>query len=79
MLAQLIGLKVVAIKGKPADAGEKNIEPAYILFDDAKTFIQLRHQNIIDFHDFDPKAKLVDVCQSAPSWEAIKRLGPDIG
>lgn len=69
-LAKIINLSVVAIKGKGKSAG-KYIEPAYILFSDGKTYIQLNEQDYFSYHDCSSAARLVNVFCDAGVWSII--------
>jgi hypothetical protein len=71
-IANIIGLKVVAIKSFRTDLRKKrNFSPRYILFNDGKTYIELEDQDPYTYHDFDFGAKNISVMQDARVWGAI--------
>ena len=70
----LIGLKVLTIRGfnvngKPVK--KKEYEPVYILFDDSKTYIELREQDYYDYHDCSSSARHISICQDNVRWQQI--------
>lgn len=71
-LQKLIGLKVVAIKHFRFDRRkQKGFSPDYILFDDAKTYIELSDQDCYTYHDFDYGAKRISIMQDADHWKRM--------
>ena len=73
MLPDIIGLKVVAIKGFQSDRRYKNVTPEYILFSDKETFIELEDQDYYSYHDCATSAKHINVKQSLESWKMIMK------
>ena len=70
-LAKIIGLKVLAIKGK-YNAKGKNIGPKYILFDDGKTYIELDEQDYYTYHDCSSSARHITATTATPEyWEIL--------
>jgi len=78
-LLNIIGLKVVAIKGfrmKPFKKKKQHIEPVYILFDDASTFIELEEQDYYSFHDCSSSiARVIIIRKNAERWLELMTSG----
>jgi hypothetical protein len=71
-LAEIIGLKVVAIKGWRTDMRrKKGFSPQWILFSDHLTYIELDDQDYYAYHDCDSSAKTIQVWQNADRWKAM--------
>jgi hypothetical protein len=71
-IANIIGLKVVAIKSRRIDMRKKkNFRPQYIVFDDGKTFIELEDQDYYTYHDADSSAKTISINQDAKFWKFL--------
>ena len=69
-LGQIIGKKVVAIRGfSTKKSPPKRVEPAYILFDDKETFLELKEQDYYNYHDCSISARIVDVVINPVRWE----------
>jgi len=70
-LSKIIGLRVVTIRGCIFDKRKSrtsNVEPAYILFSDEKTFIILEPTDYYSYHDFDSTTRILNVRQDAHFW-----------
>lgn len=50
-MRELIGLKIVAIKGRKEDRRSKHVYPQYIFFDDGETILELSEQDYYTYHD----------------------------
>ncbi len=74
-LFDLVGMKIVAVKGfrSKIDKRIKNpsIEPAYILFDDCKTFISLEELDYFCYHDCSMFARELEVLENEEQWSNI--------
>lgn len=74
-LSDLLGLKIVAVKGfrHKIDKRVKNpqIEPQYILFDDCKTFICLEEQDPYSYHDCSVTARHLWIREDEEQWSNI--------
>ncbi len=71
-LANIIGLEVVAIKGRRHDMRKKkNFSPQYIIFNDEKTFIELEDQDYYTYHDADSSAKTISINQDPRFWKLL--------
>lgn len=71
-IQDIIGLKVVAIKGFRTDMRrKKNFDPEYILLDDKQTYIELDRQDYYAFHDCDSMARRIQVKRNADNWERM--------
>jgi len=70
-LFDLIGLKVVAVKGetKRMNTNPKNIDPEYIFFDDGETFIHIEDQDYHEYHDCDASAKNIQIVKSKELYD----------
>ena len=69
-LKNIIGKKVVAIKGFRTDMRrKKNFTAEYILFDDGETYIELEDQDGYTYHDCDSDAKIIRIRQNKKAWE----------
>ncbi len=72
----LIGLKIVAVKGrigddkrlKPAKYGLSD-EPRFIFFDDGLTFIELEEQDYYAYHDCASSARFINVHQDREQYQ----------
>lgn len=83
MVQQLVGKKIVAIKGhisqfdrrkKPAN---QRVLAEYILFDDGETYIQLDEQDYYVYHDCSREAKELFIMEDKVQWQWIKETLPD--
>ena len=75
-LKEIIGKKVVAIKGNNSRWNDKRIkhpkiEPGYILFDDGETYIELEEQDYYCYHDCSLSARQIIVWQDKERWNNI--------
>jgi len=71
-IREIIGLKIVAIKGYRSDMRrKKGFRPQYIFFDDNETYIELDDQDYHDYHDCDSTAKRILVWRDAINWKRI--------
>lgn len=71
-LQQIVGLKIVAIKGYRTDMRRKKyFSPEYILFDDRETIIELEDQDYFAYHDCDSLARRIHVRKDKTSWERM--------
>ena len=70
-IKDLIGKKIVAIKGYKGRKNKKDIDPEYILFDDGETYIELAKQDYHDHHDCDLSARRIIIYKSKKSWNVL--------
>lgn len=70
-LGQIIGTKVIAIKGTKKRKNQKHIEPTYILFDDGETYIELEEQDYYTFHDCSTLAREIRIYKNKKLWEKL--------
>ena len=71
-LQQIIGKKIVAIKGFRTDKREtKYIEPYFILFDDQETVLTLEEQDYYSYHDCSASARLIQITVNKERWANI--------
>jgi hypothetical protein len=71
-LANVIGLKVVAIKSFRTDLRkQRNLKPRYIVFSDGKTYIELEEQDYYSFHDCSTCAREITIYQDEKHWNHI--------
>ena len=69
---EIIGLKIVAIKGFRTDMRKKkNFRPQYIFFDDNETYIEINDQDYHDYHDCDSSAKILSINNNADNWKRM--------
>ena len=62
MLNQLIGLKIVGIKGLAYKyRSPQCIQPKFILFNDKMTILRLEEQDFERFHDCDTSARTLEI------------------
>jgi hypothetical protein len=66
----LIGLKVVALRGFKSGRREK-IVLQWVLFDDGETFLVLEEQCPITYHDCDMSARSVMVTREKTLWKEM--------
>jgi len=72
ILTDLVGLKIVSVRGFRMDMRrKKHFIPEYILFDDHKTFIALEEQDYHTYHDCDTSAMRISIRQDSLRWNAI--------
>ena len=77
-LIDIIGLKVVAIKGYRYNTRrKKSFEPEYILFSDKKTIVELDEQDPYTYHDCSSWAREIKVREDAELWKRIKENDHD--
>jgi hypothetical protein len=75
-LKEIIGKKVVAIKGHNSKWNDKRvkhpkIEPGFILFDDGETYIELEEQDYYSYHDCSFSARTLIVWQNKERWNKM--------
>ena len=70
-ILKIVGLKVLTIRGFRTDRRKKNIRPKFILFNDNKTYIVLEDQDYYTYHDFNGRAKVLEVYSSKKEWNKI--------
>lgn len=68
---KLIGLTIVAVKGyKNKDGRVKEpVDPSWIFFNDGKTFIKLEEQEYHDYHDSNPRARVIDLRENEEDYK----------
>ena len=67
--AALIGKKIVAFRGSKIPGSHATLD--YILFDDKKTFIQLRAQDRADHHDCSDSAREINIYENPTQWKEM--------
>lgn len=67
-ILNIIGLKVVDIRGFRTDRRIKHIEPQFILFSDRKTYLVLEEQDSYTYHDCDTSARTLEFIQNEKCW-----------
>ena len=68
----LIGKKILAFRGhKTRKFGKDVVQLAYILFDDEKTWLELREQDPYDYHDCCSSARTLDLHSDAKMWKKM--------
>jgi hypothetical protein len=71
-IQNIIGLKVVAIKGFRTDMRrKKGFNPEFVLFDDKETYIELNDQDYHSYHDCDSSARLIQVMKDSQRWRIM--------
>ena len=71
-MLKIVGLEVVLIAGLNTDKKvRKCIDPAYILFSDSKTYIELEEQDYYSYHDCSFGARNLHVWENANMWKNI--------
>ena len=71
-LFEIVGLKVVAVKGWRTDMRKKKrFEPQWILFDDGETYIELEEQDYYSYHDCSSIARELIVLQDKKRWQQM--------
>lgn len=70
-MLDLIGKKIVAIKGIKQVRNQKEIEIRYILFDDGKTYLELNEQDYYTYHDCAGWARVIMKYVDKAMWERI--------
>ena len=71
-LIQIVGLKVVTVRAFRGDRRIKTrLKPAYILFSDKKTYIDLQEQDPYSYHDCNFSAREILVIQDKKRWKQI--------
>lgn len=76
-ILDIIGLKVVAIKGYPnSNKRIKKVNADYLLFDDGKTFLEFEEQDYYTYHDCSSLARHINIYQDVSRWAQIA-LYPD--
>lgn len=66
-LTNTIGLQVEEIR--------EFLDATYILFTDKKTILSFTEQDEYDYHDYDSRAKIIDIFQREAEWEEIHKKG----
>lgn len=70
-LGQIIGKKVEKLRGFKTRKNQKNIETAFILFDDGETYIDLISQDEYIYHDCNCGARTIRIEKDAELWRQI--------
>ena len=70
-LNDIIGRKIVAIRGPKTLKNAKTIQPAYIMFDDGETYIELEEQNYYAYHDCSCAAREIQTKQGKAQYDLI--------
>lgn len=70
-IKDIIGLKVQCIRGYKSRKNSARVEPAFIMFDDGKTYIELEEQDYFTYHDCSPCALELQVKRGAEYWKEI--------
>ncbi len=65
-LDQLNGKRIMAVKSYPHKT--KNLEPAFILFDDQETILELSEQDYYSFHDCSQSARNIYIYKDKEKW-----------
>ena len=68
----IIGKKIVDIRGHKPKKNQKYIDTEYILFDDEETVIELREQDYYTYHDCSFEAKEITIYRDKNYWKLIK-------
>jgi hypothetical protein len=69
-LVDIVGKKVVGVKGYPPQKkSEKLIDPAFILFDDGETYLNLEEQDYYSYHDCSSSARIINLYKDKERWE----------
>lgn len=75
-LFEIVGLKVVAVKGWRTDMRKKKgFEPQWILFGDGETYIELEEQDYYSYHDCSSIARELIIIQDKTRWKKIMEDG----
>jgi hypothetical protein len=76
-LIDIVGKSVKFVKGYPThDKREKYIEPAFVLFDDRRTILELREQDYYSYHDCASSARLLSLYEDCERWARFSKF-PD--
>jgi len=69
----IIGLKIVAVKGIPnryqTKKQNKTVPTQYVLFDDGETFMRLDEQDYYTYHDCNSSAMELNISKSKEMWD----------
>ena len=70
----LIGKKIAGLRGverKKRFGKGTEVPLTFVLFDDGKTYIELREQDQYDYHDCNPYARCIDLRQDEKLWQRL--------
>jgi len=70
-LLDIIGKKIISIKGEKLDKRRKSVSPKYIMLDDGKTFIELEEQDYYTYHDCSMFAREIRIYENEKRWERM--------
>lgn len=74
-LHELIDKKILVVKGYPPyKKNEEYIKPAFFLFDDGETILELDEQDGYTYHDCAQSARLLYVYQDKEKWERFNKF-----
>ncbi len=83
-MLQLIGLRIVAIKGLKDPDGtlvfknhKKRIEPYYVFFNDGETYMILEEQDQYTYHDCSASARNLNVFKNKAAYDIFFAESPD--
>jgi len=65
----LLGKKIIAYRGYKEK--DKEVQIAFILFDDKETYIELDIQDPYTYHDCSSSARTIAIGKSAKDWAAM--------
>jgi len=70
-IQDILGLRVLAIRGRKPRKNAASVPPQYILFDDGKTYIYLEEQDYYSYHDCALSARHIQVNSDVDQWEYV--------
>lgn len=73
-MKNILGKKVVCFRGfKEIErfGKKKEVSLSFILFDDRKTYIELKQQDRYDYHDCNSSARTIEVHEDAQQWQRM--------
>jgi len=77
-MKELIGLKIVAVKGVNYERNfsgkikkKKHIDPEYIFFSDKETYMTLSEQDYYTYHDCSSSARNIDIRKNKEEYKNI--------
>jgi hypothetical protein len=68
---ELIGKKIVAFRGYNQKNAWGKIELVFILFNDKKSWLELREQDPYDYHDCCSMARTIDLRSDPEEWKKM--------
>lgn len=76
-IQDIIGKKVIALRGTKLDHRGTEVPVQYIMFDDGESYLELQEQDYYTYHDCDTMARQIYLQKDKKLWKLIMSDKPD--